>query len=86
MVAALVFLWCRRPACKCSRDGCTTTDLGGFEARLRWRAEGVLRAVFPKGSFPPGLPYIRSGEAFDPLADADAGGSPGTAIWADAAG
>ncbi len=53
------------------------------EASLKLKFGDVLGAVFPKGSFPPGLPYVRTGEVFDPLADA--GGSPGTAIWADAA-
>ncbi len=52
------------------------------EASLKLKFGDVLGAVFPKGSFPPGLPFVRSGEEFDPLADA--GGSPGTAIWASA--
>ncbi len=43
------------------------------EASLRIKFGNVTAAVFPKGSFPPSLPFARSGEEFDPLADA--GGS-----------
>ncbi len=53
------------------------------EASLKLKFGDVLAAVFPKGSFPPSLPFVRTGEEFDPLADA--GGSPGVAIWAGAA-
>ncbi len=52
------------------------------EASLKLKFGDLLGAVFPKGSFPPGLPYVRSGEVFDPLADI--GGSSGVAIWAGA--
>ncbi len=44
------------------------------EASLKIKFGNVTAAIFPKGSFPPSLPFIRSGEEFDPLADA--GGSP----------
>ena len=43
------------------------------EASLKIKFGNVKAAVFPKGSFPPSLPFVRSGEEFDPLADA--GGS-----------
>jgi hypothetical protein len=43
------------------------------EASLQVKFGNVARARFPKGSFPPSLPFTRVGEAFDPLADA--GGS-----------
>ncbi|MCP4205200.1 MAG: hypothetical protein GY769_25090 [bacterium] len=43
------------------------------EASLQLKFGYVTRAIFPKGSFPPSLPFIRTGEEFDPLADA--GGS-----------
>ncbi len=43
------------------------------EASLKIKFGNVTAAIFPKGSFPPSLPFIRSGEEFDPLADA--GGS-----------
>ena len=39
------------------------------EASLKLKFGDVLGAVFPKWSFPPSLPYVRTGEAFDPLAD-----------------
>ena len=42
----------------------------------------IAEAVFPKGSFPPSLPFVRQGISFDPLADI--GGSPGLANWAAA--
>ncbi len=43
------------------------------EAALKLKFGDVSGARFPKGSFPPGLPFVRTGEEFDPLADA--GGS-----------
>ncbi len=43
------------------------------EASLQLKFGYAARALFPKGSFPPSLPFIRSGEEIDPLADA--GGS-----------
>ncbi len=51
---------------------------GGFiamfqEASLKLRSGDVAGARFPKGCFPPSLPFVRTGEEFDPLADA--GGS-----------
>ncbi len=49
------------------------------EAALKVKQGRVAEAIFPKGSFPPNLPFIRHGEIFDPLADA--GGSAGLAIW-----
>ena len=54
------------------------------EASLKVKLGRVAEAVFPQGSFPPSLPFTRTGEVFDPLADA--GGSPALAIWAEAAG
>ena len=50
------------------------------EASLKVKFGDVLGAVFPKGSFPPSLPYVRTGEEFDPLADAG-----GVALWAGVA-
>ena len=50
------------------------------EASLMVRLGRVAEAVFPKGSFPPSLPFVRTGEEFDPLADA--GGLRGVASWA----
>ena len=44
------------------------------EASLKIKFGNVTAAIFPKGSFPPSLPFVRIGEEFDPLADA--GGSP----------
>ncbi len=44
------------------------------EASLQVKFGNVTGARFPKGSFPPSLPFARIGEVFDPLADA--GGSP----------
>ena len=52
------------------------------EASLKLKFGDVLGAVFPKWRFPPNLPYVRTGEAFDPLADI--GGMPGVEIWAGA--
>ncbi len=43
------------------------------EASLQVRFGNVSAAVFPKGCFPPSLPFVGAGEEFDPLADA--GGS-----------
>ena len=43
------------------------------EASLQIKFGNVTAAVFPKGSFPPALPFVRTGHEFDPLADA--GGS-----------
>ncbi len=48
--------------------------------KLKWGR--IAEAVFPKGSFPPSLPFVRIGISFDPLADI--GGSPGLADWAAA--
>ncbi len=47
------------------------------------KAGRVAEAVFPQGSFPPSLPFTRSGEIFDPLADCD--GLSGLALEAAAA-
>ena len=43
------------------------------EASLKVKFGNVAAARFPKHSFPPSLPFVRTGEEFDPLADA--GGS-----------
>ena len=43
------------------------------EASIKLRFGNVTAAIFPKGSFPPSLAFVRSGEEFDPLVDA--GGS-----------
>ncbi len=43
------------------------------EASLKVKFGNVTAAIFPKGSFPPSLPFARHGEELDPLADA--GGS-----------
>ncbi len=48
--------------------------------KLKWGR--VAEAIFPKGSFPPSLPFVREGISFDPLADI--GGSPGLMTWAAA--
>ena len=53
------------------------------EASLKVKFGRVAEAVFPKGSFPPTLPFRKTGEVFDPLADA--GGSPRFALLAAAA-
>ncbi len=53
------------------------------EASLKLKFGRVTQAIFPKGSFPPSLPFIRIGEEFDPLADA--GGSRNFALLAAAA-
>ncbi len=52
------------------------------EASLKVKFGRVSEAIFPKGSFPPTLPFRRTGEVFDPLADA--GGSPRFAVLAAA--
>ena len=49
------------------------------EASLQVKFGNVTDAIFPKGSFPPSLPFARDGEEFDPLADA--GGSRAFALW-----
>ncbi len=43
------------------------------EAALKLKFGDLTGARFPKGSFLPGLPFVRTGEKFEPLADA--GGS-----------
>ncbi len=48
--------------------------------KLKWGK--IAEAIFPKNSFPPSLPFVRKGIAFDPLADI--GGSPGLTNWAAA--
>ncbi len=53
------------------------------EASLKLKFGNVKAAIFPKGSFPPSLPFTRTGEEFDPLADA--GGSRSFAVLAAAA-
>ncbi len=53
------------------------------EASLKIKFGNVTAAIFPKGSFPPSLPFTRSAEEFDPLADA--GGSRGFAALLAAA-
>ena len=47
------------------------------EASLKVRLGLAAEAIFPKGSFPPNLPFVRTGDELDPLADA--GGSRGFA-------
>ncbi len=54
------------------------------EASIKLRFGNVTGAKFPKGSFPPSLPFVRTGEEFDPLADA--GGSRAFAALLAAAG
>ena len=54
------------------------------EASLKLKFGYVTRAVFPKGSFPPSLSFVRTGEEFDPLADA--GGSRNFAALLAASG
>jgi len=46
-----------------------------LEASLKVKIGKVAEAVFPKGSFPPSLPFVRTGEVFDPLADAGGSGA-----------
>ncbi|MCP3963429.1 MAG: hypothetical protein GY719_36800 [bacterium] len=48
------------------------------EASLKVKFGKAAEAIFPKGSFPPSLPFVRTGEEFDPLADA--GGSRSFAL------
>ena len=43
------------------------------EASLKIKFGNVKAAIFPKSCFPPSLPFVRTGEELDPLADA--GGS-----------
>ncbi len=50
------------------------------EASLKIKFGNVTAAIFPKGSFPPSLPFCRTGEELDPLADA--GGSRSFALLA----
>ena len=50
------------------------------EASLLVKLGRSAEAVFPKGCFPPRLPFVRSGEEFDPLVDVR--GSPASALWA----
>ena len=45
---------------------------------LKMKFGKVTGAIFPKGSFPPSLPFARTGEELDPLADA--GGSRSFAL------
>ncbi len=79
-----------KPACHAA-----TTDmrerfrqaLRGFvdmfrEAAAKLKFGYVKEAIFPKGSFRPSLGFVRSGEEFDPLADA--GGSRNFAMLAAA--
>ncbi|MCP3958822.1 MAG: hypothetical protein GY719_13295 [bacterium] len=40
------------------------------EASLKVKFGKVAEAAFPRGSFPPSLPFLRTAEEFDPLADA----------------
>ncbi len=54
------------------------------EASLKLKFGYVTQAIFPKGSFPPSLAFVRTGEEFDPLADA--GGSRNFAAFLAAAG
>ena len=50
------------------------------EASLKVKFGKAAEAIFPKGSFPPTLPFIKIGEVFDP--PSDAGGSPRFALLA----
>ncbi len=52
------------------------------EASLKVKLGRVTEAIFPKHSFPPSLPFIRFGDAIDPLADA--GGAARWVAWAPA--
>ena len=51
------------------------------EAALKVKQGKVAEAIFPKGCFPPRLPFIRHGEVFDPLVDANDTAS--VAIWVE---
>ena len=53
------------------------------EAALMVKSGRGAEAIFPKGSFPPSLPFTRQGEVFDPLADLGGVGFP---LWADVPG
>ncbi len=35
------------------------------EASLKIKFDNIKAAIFPKGSFPPSLPFVRTGEEFD---------------------
>ena len=48
------------------------------EASLLVKLGKIDEAAFPKNSFPPSLPFVRTGEELDPLADA--GGSRSFAL------
>ncbi len=52
------------------------------EASLKVKLGRVTEAIFPKHSFPPSLPFVRFGDAIDPLADA--GGAANWLAWAPA--
>ncbi len=52
------------------------------EASLKVKLGRVTEAIFPKYSFPPCLPFVRIGDAIDPLADA--GGAARWVAWAPA--
>ncbi|MCP4006454.1 MAG: hypothetical protein GY725_19930 [bacterium] len=53
------------------------------EASAKLKFGYIREAIFPKGSFRPSLGFVRTGEEFDPLADA--GGSRNFATLAAAA-
>ncbi len=53
------------------------------EASLNVKLGRVTEAIFPKHCFPPSLPFVRTGDAIDPLADA--GGAVRWATWSPAA-
>ncbi len=53
------------------------------EASLNVKRGRVTEAIFPKHSFPPSLPFVRIGDAIDPLADA--GGAVRWATWSPTA-
>ena len=53
------------------------------EASIKLKFGHVTQAIFPKHSFPPSLSFVRTGEEFDPMADA--GGSRNFALLAAAA-
>ncbi len=52
------------------------------EASLKVKFGNVAAARFPKGSFPPSLPFARTGEVFDPLADASSSRALGALLAA----
>ncbi|MCP3995280.1 MAG: hypothetical protein GY722_09475 [bacterium] len=80
-----------KPACHAAskamrerfRDACRAFVAMFQEASLKLKFGKVAQAIFPKGSFPPSLPFTRTGEELDPLADA--GGSRNFALLAAAA-